>query len=329
MRFIQVGVGGFGAQWLKTLESDQRASLVALVDINESALEAARRETGLPESACFDDMQTAFEQVEADAVLNVTPPAVHPEVATAAFEQDLHVLTEKPLADNVEHAREMVEAADEAGLTLMVSQNYRFSRWVKTVRHLLYEDGYGPPDNVYVRFARSLQVQSWRLSMEHPLVVDMSIHHFDLMRAVTEREPRSAYALTWKPKWSWFQHHPCCMALFEFEDDMRVCYDASWVSRSRNTSWAGYWRIECADATIEVRSEKVHVVDPHYPDEDAEIELHGMDCEGREYSLVEFQTAIQEGRQPETSGRENLNSLAMVYAVLESSDSGERVMFEE
>lgn len=329
MRFIQVGVGGFGAQWLKTLESDGRASLVALVDVREAALDAARKQTGLPESACFDDFKTAFEQVEADAVLNVTPPSVHADVAMAAFEQDLHVLTEKPLADNMEHARQMVEAADEADRTLMVSQNYRFCRWVKTVRHLLYEDGYGPPDNIYVRFARSLKVESWRLSMEHPLVVDMSIHHFDLMRAVTEREPASAYALTWRPKWSWFEHHPCCMALFEFEDDMRVCYDASWVSRSRNTSWAGYWRIECSGATIEVRADKVHLIDPNFPDEDAEIDLRGMPCEGREYSLMEFQEAVREERQPETGGRENLNSLAMVYAVLDSSHNGERVLFEE
>ena len=329
MRFIQVGVGGFGAQWLKTVQADQRASLVALVDVDEPALKAARKETGLPESACFDDFETAFEQVDADAVLNVTPPHVHSEVAMAAFDQGLHVLTEKPLADNMEHARQMVEAADDAGLTLMVSQNYRFCRWVKTVRHLLYEDGYGPPDNIYVRFARSLQVQSWRLSMEHPLVVDMSIHHFDLMRAITEREPQSAYALTWKPKWSWFEHHPCCMALFEFDDDIRVCYDASWVSRSRNTSWAGYWRIECEEATIEVRGEKVHMVDPQFPDEDAEIEMRGMESEGREYCLLEFQTAVQEERQPETSGRENLNSLAMVYAVLDSSDNSKRVLFEE
>lgn len=329
MRFIQVGVGGFGAQWLGALNGDQRASLVALVDTDESALAAARQQTELPRSACFEDFRTAFEQVEADAVLNVTPPSVHREVALAAFERELHVLTEKPLADSMEHAREIVEAAEASDLTLMVSQDYRFYRWVKTIRHLLHQDGYGPPDNIYLRFARGLRVQGWRLTMEHPLLVDMSIHHFDLMRAITEREPLSTFAVTWNPGWSWFEHHPCCMAIFQFEDNIKVCYDASWVSQGRTTSWSGYWRVECAETTIELLSDSVHVVHTDYPDEDVEIELRDMPCEGMAYSLVEFQNAVKEDREPETSGRRNLNSLAMVYAVLESSETGKPVALEQ
>jgi len=323
MRFIQVGVGGFGKGWLGRVRSDERASLAAIVDVDRAALESARQETGLSEGACFEDFRRAFSEVQADAVLNVTPPAVHHKVALAAFERGLHVLTEKPLADTMAHARQMVTAAEEAGLTLMVSQNYRFRRWVRTIRYLLREDGYGPADNVSVRFARAPRFEgSWRLAMEHPLVVDMSIHHFDLMRALTGREPLSVYAVTWRPSWSWFKNDPCCMAVFTFQGGLTVSYDASWVARGRQTGWDGYWRVECADATVELLAETVHVILADQPNKDAEIELHEMPCENQDYALFEFQNAVAEGREPEAGGRDNLNSLAMVFATLKSASTG-------
>ena len=325
MRLIQVGVGGFGKGWVGRVQADPRAAHVALVDISQQALEEARHTTRLPASACFSDFRAAFSGVEADAVLNVTPPKVHHKVALAAFKQGLHVLTEKPLADTMAHAREMVTAAQRAGRTLMVSQNYRFRRWVGTVRQLLQE-GYGPPDNISVRFAKAPRFEgSFRLKMEHPLVVDMSIHHFDLMRALTGRNPQSVFATTWKPQWSWFDHDPCCMAVFEFDGGLKVCYDASWVCRGRETTWDGYWRIECGKATVELLGGVVRVIEADGEGQEAEITLQGMPTEDQGYALIEFQDAIREGREPETSGRDNLNSLAMVFAVLKSASTRRRV----
>ncbi len=326
MRFIQVGVGGFGRLWTDLLASSEDAELVGLVDVDSDALESAGRRAGLSEEAFYEELPRALDETDAEAMVNVTPPAVHHGVAKAAFERGLHVLTEKPLADDMEHARDMVEAADKAGVCLMVSQNYRFRSWTRTVRALLGEDGAGKPDNIAVRFASAPRFEeSFRRSMEHPLVVDMSIHHFDLMRAITGLEPKSVYAETWQPSWSWFQHHPCCMALFEFEEGLKACYDASWVTRGRQTSSNGYWRIECTESCIELLGDKVHVLQGPGPSRDAEVEMHDMPCENQAYSLMEFQAAIRKGREPEASGRDNLRSLAMVYAVLESSRSGEPV----
>jgi len=326
MRFIQVGAGGFGRTWLPRMLKDRTASLAAIVDVDEAALEAARELTGLGPDRCFSDFRTAFDAVKAEAVLNVTPPAVHRDVALAALERGMHVLTEKPLADSMEHAQQMVAAAEAAGRTLMVSQNYRFRSWVRTMRSILDSGSFGRPDNVVVRFARAPRFEgSFRLKMEHPLVGDMSIHHFDLMRAVTGREPVSVYARTWRPEWSWFEHDPCAVALFEFEDGLKVLYEGSWVARGRETTWDGYWAVECSDALIELREDQVHITPAEHRDQDTRVELHQMPCEGQDYSLLEFQRAIAEGRRPESDGRENLNSLAMVFAVMESARTGAAV----
>ncbi len=326
MRLVQVGVGGFGQTWLGRVQRDRDASLVALVDVDEGALQAAQQETGLAGARCFNDLRVAFETVEADAVLNVTPPAVHHEVALAAFERGLHVLSEKPIAESMEHARMMVEAAEQAGRTLMVSQNYRYRPWARTMRRLLQSGEFGPPDNISVRFAKSLEFDgSFRFRMAHPLVRDMSIHHFDLMRALTGREPISVYATTWQPPWSWFEDDPCVAAIFELEGGLKAVYEGTWVTRGRETTWDGYWRVECSGAVIELRSEHVHVIPAGHPDEDAEVELAQETGSGQSAVLEEFQRAVAEGREPETSGRENLTTLAMGFAAMESSRTGRPV----
>ncbi len=330
MRFIQVGVGGFGRGWVGHVLADGDARLVALVDVDPDALAAARQQSGLPEQACYSEFRRAFSDVEADAVLCVTPPDLHHEVALAALEAGLHVLTEKPLADTMERARRMVQAAEQAGRALMVSQNYRFQPWVRTVRELLNGEEFGRADSIALRFAKAPRfARSFRLKMEHPLVRDMSIHHFDLMRAITGQEPVSVYAETWRPSWSWFEHDPCAVALFRFEGGLRVAYHGSWVTRGPETSWPGHWRIECPQAAIQVDAGQVRVMPAEHPDQEVEVRLADMPCAGQAGALREFQEAVAKGREPETGGRDNLNSLAMVFAVMESVQRGEPVRLEE
>lgn len=323
MRFIQVGVGGFGATWVERLVRSESAEMVAAADIDGQALEAARARADLTPDRCFADFRRAFGEVEADAALVVTPPAVHAEVALTAIEAGLHVLVEKPFTDGMESARQVVAAAESAGATVMVSQNYRFRAWVRTIRALLDDGGLGAPDSVAVRFAKAPEFPgSFRLTMAHPLVAEMSIHHFDLMRALTGREPLSVYATTWRPEWSWFGHHPCAMVVFEFEGGLKVLYNGSWVTRGRETSWNADWTVECRDAVIELRDESIHLTMADHPGQDTEVELQAMPCEGQEFALREFQRAVAEGREPEASGRDNLASMAMVFAAVQSADSG-------
>jgi predicted dehydrogenase len=323
MRLIQVGVGGFGETWLGRIQSDHTASLVGLVDTNPQALEVARETTGLSGTRCFEDYEAAMDAVEADAVLNVTPPAVHHGVALAAFERGLHVLTEKPIADTMEHGRLMVAAAREAGRTLMVSQNYRFRPWARTMRQLLQSGQFGPPDNISVRFAKALKLdRDSELTIRHQLVRDMSIHHFDLMRAITGREPLTVCAKAWQPQWSWFKHDPCVLAFFEFEGGLKVAYDGTWVTRGRETLWDGYWRVECPEGVIELRGDRVHIISADMPGQDTEVELQREPSSGQTAALQEFQKAVEERREPETSGRDNLKSLAMCSATVESSRIG-------
>lgn len=115
IKLIQAGVGGFGWSWTDIVLQNPNVQLEALVDINEEILEKALRERGLPRDIGFLNLAEALEKTRADALLIVTPPATHRELAALALEAGLNVLCEKPLSDNMADARFMAELAKEKG----------------------------------------------------------------------------------------------------------------------------------------------------------------------------------------------------------------------
>ena len=85
LRAIHVGCGGFGARWVQVLSSGPPVEVVALVDVNRAVLEEAAERIGVSKERCFDSVAKALKAVEADLLINVTPPNVHSFVALKAF----------------------------------------------------------------------------------------------------------------------------------------------------------------------------------------------------------------------------------------------------
>ena len=86
LRLIQCGVGGMGKAWRDnaTAGSDD-FEVVAIVDINEAILAEAGTHLQVPAERRFGDLSEALKKVQADAVLTVTPPAIHVEHAQACI----------------------------------------------------------------------------------------------------------------------------------------------------------------------------------------------------------------------------------------------------
>jgi predicted dehydrogenase len=274
----------------------------------------------LSPTRCFTDLNRALGEVDADAILNVTPPQFHKEIALKAFKRRLHVLTEKPLADGMASGKEMVAAAREAGCTLMVSQNYRFRRWARTMMRIVAEKQVGQVNSCVVRFAKAPAFTgSYRLQMDFPLIVDMSVHHFDLMRAILGQDPVDIFVKSWNPPWSWFRRDARCAILIGMTGGVNVIYDASWVTRGIETSWDGEWRVEGAAGTVELRGDKVILCKDAKKEE--VVESAQLPAENQDYSILEFKRAIETKAEPETSGARNLPTLAMIFAALDSAQT--------
>lgn len=166
----------------------------------------------------------------------------HVPAAVTALEAGKHVLIEKPFAPSVAEAKELVALAAARDRTVAVSQNYRFFPAVQVVHELVAAGTLGDLHAVEIDFRQhsgSDGVRTPHHYLDEPLLVDMSIHHFDLLRYVVGREVSSISCRTWDPAWSLFSGPSEGVALIECGDDLVASYRASWVSSGVRTAWAG------------------------------------------------------------------------------------------
>lgn len=333
MRLVQVGVRGMGNHWVGVGKRSAEVEVAGYVDVVPAHLEQLQQEHGVPAAACYADLGAALQAVRPDGVLCIVPPQFHRDVAVQALRAGCHVLTEKPLADTWERCREMAAEAQRAGRVLMVGQNYRYSRPVQTLRRILREGGLGAPGQVAVHFFKGPHFGGFRDQMPYPLVIDMSIHHFDMMRYILGADPVSVYARSWNPAWSWYKGDASATVLFEMRlpppaaQSVSVTYTGSWCANGAGTPWNGEWRVLCADGSAILRDDKVFVQRRDgQPWE--EIPLDPLARGGQDHLLHEFVAAVREGRQPETSAEDNLRSIEMVFKTVESIEGGRTVDME-
>lgn len=335
LRIVQVGLGNWGRDWFANIVSkSEDFELVACVDIDSNML-AQVQALGVPPECCFATVEQALEMVDCDAVLVTTTLPYHVSVALAALNTGRHVLVEKPFAPTAEEARQVVEVASDKGLIVMVSQNYRFYPAVRVVMALLHENILGPVHAVNIdfrRYANQAPVTAARhYTLKQPLLMDMAIHHFDLMRGVLRQEPLAVTCTTWNPPWSKFVEAPAAAAIITFDGGTVVTYRGSWISTERATPWAGEWQMECEAGTISwtsrantggVSSERV-VVCP-IGKRPRRVEIPALTHIDRAGTLHAFAEAIHTRQEPETAGRTNIGSLALMFATIEAALTGLR-----
>ena len=102
MRMVQIGCLGMGKWWVQVGRKSTDVEIAGYVDINPDHLQEIQHEFGITPSQCYLDLDKALAELKPDAVLIVTPPRSHEEIAAKAMEAGCHVLTEKPLADTWE-----------------------------------------------------------------------------------------------------------------------------------------------------------------------------------------------------------------------------------
>jgi len=328
VRFIQVGVGGFGRRWAEALAGSDEAEVVALVDTSEKALAACREKHGYPEGICHQALESALEEVEADALVCVVPPQLHRRISCAAMEAGLDVITEKPMAGSIQDCRAMLECAERTGRTCAVSQNYRYRPETWTMAELVRRGEIGAVGQVRLDFFMGVDFGGgFRHEMDYPLLVDMSIHHFDLIRFITGLDALGAAGWSWNPPWSNYRGDASCSVLFEMTGGARALYSGSWCSKGRFGDWNGNWHIEGELGTITSSGGdiRIHRASKLYEVEEVvEVEATAPSPEGQGFVLHDFVRAVEAGERPATDLADNFGSIGMVFAAVEAVRSGAR-----
>lgn len=331
LRLLHIGFGGWGLDWTRIVRNTPEVEVVGVADMNEAALEAARIKYDLPVEAAFLSLEGALAALEPDAVLITAGAAVHAPLALTALAAGAHVLVEKPFAPTLPEAERVVDAAAAQGRVLMVSQNYRHFPAPWAVRDLVAEGAIGEVGSVYVDFRVNmlgrLPAGHPYLALYEPLLLDMAIHHFDLMRFTLAQEPVSVACSSWNPPGSPFTYSPAAAATVTMDGGTTVAYRGSWLGAPK-TFWAGEWRLEGSKGRLTWTSRKGGVDDlggERVTLRGRLVPLPKLERLGRRGVLTEFAHAVLNGGEPLSSGVHNLKTLGLTLGAIQSASEGRKL----
>ena len=314
-----------GKAWARNL-TEAGVEIVAWVDVRPGAASEAVSELGLTVPHTHLTLAEAVKLPGIDFLVDVTAPEAHCEVTLAALGAGLPVIGEKPMATSMEDARRMVSAAEAAGKLYMVSQSRRYDPNIAAYRELILKH-LGPLAILNADFYRGPHFGGFRDEMASPLLLDMAIHTFDQARYLSGADPISVNAEEFNAPWSWFKGDACATAAFEMSNGLRFNYRGSWCTNGLDTSWQAEWRACGHNGTAKwdgdgpPAAELVDEGGTRWPVEASIPEEKG----GIAGSLAEFLEALKTNKTPNGECHDNIKSLAMVFAAVESARVGRRV----
>jgi predicted dehydrogenase len=332
LKVVLVGCGGISAAWLSTSTVQKRVEVVGLVDLRRKAAEARKRQFGLSGAATFTDVDEALSTLDPEAVFDCTVPAAHSKVTLAALAHGCHVLGEKPLASTMAEARRMVAAAKKARRIYAVIQNRRYQDEIRALRTFIASGTIGKVTTVQSNFFIGAHFGGFRDRMEHVLLVDMAIHTFDAARFLTVADAKAVYCHEWNPAASWYDHDASAVAIFEMSGGIVYVYQGSWCSEGCRTSWEAQWRIVGTKGTVlwdgasgitaEASSGEAGFFRPMKA---LKVPVRKLPRKGHDGAIGEFVDCVTRGGVPETVSSDNIKSLAMVHAAVESARAQKRI----
>ncbi len=334
-RVIVVGAGGISNAWFPPIKKEA-LHVAAVVDLRKEAAEQQIEKHELTGTQASDDLDRTLREVPADFVLDLTIPDAHCSVTCKAMRAGLHVIGEKPMAATLEEAHQMVRASEETGRLYMVSQSRRWETHHESIRQTLAAGRIGTLTTLNCDFFLGAHFGGFRDEMASPLILDMAIHHFDLARMFSGQNAISVYAEEFNPHGSWYKGDVAANCLFEMTGGVRFAYRGSWCAEGCPTSWHGDWRVIGDRGTLIYAQDQpprgeVVAGDEGFIRPTAPLDpiITPIEHTGMHGALREMLNFLRTGQKPQTECHDNIHSLAMVFAAIESARTGRRIALSE
>lgn len=326
IRIAVIGLGSRGRDWVRHVRLAPAFELAAAVDSDAQVLERAARSHGLPPHLCFTDLRDGLDRSRSGAVIVATPPDQHHAACALALSLRLPVLVEKPFAMTLADAAGLVSAADAAAVPLLVGQNYRYMRAFRAARRVVASGELGRLQLLTCHYYRAHHELAASLArLPHAVLWGVGVHHLDMLRHVlgqpiVEVSAESFSAGSSKgdagadaPAGASFR------AMLTTSDGIFAIYTATYESSGHQFFERGqefYCRIVGDRGTLHiVHRWLVLCTNGRLP----RLVRRGARMEEEQVLLRQFERAINHGEEAEVSGRENLQTMAVLEACLRSS----------
>ena len=360
---IRIGLVGTGIVSRLHLPAFQQypedVQLVAVCDTHEEAANQFAKDANV--DRVYTDFEKMLREADIDAVDICTIHNQHEYQAIAAAEAGKHILLEKPMAASLEECRNILTATDNAGIIFMVAQTLRYLPQSRIVHRMIHEGELGPiwmvrSDDLLSTIPSRSEIPAtiepsvpthWIYDGNQSgggALITLTTHHIDLFRYYLGNVKRVTGTCRTDHPMFFNGAEDRAHAILEFENGAVGNLFSSFTIRS---PWMHrYWvfgetgtvcsvpkrdgnGLEHLHAPVEVSSLKHGEVQPH---------MHGskfMQVNGKTVSLpsdkafineiLHFAACCREGKEPISSGKDNLGTMKVVFGIYESAKTGKPV----
>ncbi|EAS51813.1 putative oxidoreductase protein [Aurantimonas manganoxydans SI85-9A1] len=334
MKGALIGCGFFAQNQLHAWRDIDGAEIVALCDRDPERLAATAETFGITRT--YTDAAAMFAAEELDFVDIATTVQSHRPLVEMAAGAGCHVICQKPFAETMDDARAMVAAVEAAGRTLMVHENFRWQSAVRKAIETVRSGAIGTPFFGRVAFRSGYDVysgQPYLAEGERFIIEDLGIHILDISRALFgDVERIAATTKRVNPK---IRGEDVATMLLAHEGGVTSVVDCSYATRrTPETFPQSLLEIDGAEGTLRLDAGYSLVVQTGGNETVTDVSPPILPWAERPWHNIQesvriiqqhFVACIDAGTQPETSGADNLKTLALVQAAYRSAETGETV----
>ena len=321
IRIIVVGTGPRGQNWLREVQRAPGYRLVACVDIDQAVLEQAASKLSLPARQCFTELRGVLDPDSCDAVIVATSAASHFETCELALARGFAVMVEKPFTLSLREAVKLVALGKDKRAPLMVAQNYRYMRSFRTARRLISAGALGPVGMVVCQYYRVPHAMAPSLqSLSNSALWGVGIHHLDALRYILNKRVTRVLAESFTMPWGKLPTGGSMQMMLSFEDETRALYSATYESSGHEFFEKGqefYVRFIGERGTLHVFQRWLLLCEtgklPRL------IRRGPRKVTEERILLDQLERALLDGEEPDSSGLDNLQTMAVAEAYLRSA----------
>jgi predicted dehydrogenase len=307
-----VGAGALGFHHIRLLKKIDGSDLVGFYDHNPLRSQFVAHEL---ETTAFPSLEALLDRVEAITV--VVPTSAHVDVGVAVLERGIHALIEKPLADTLPGAEQLVHTARQRELALQVGHVERFNRALRAAAPYLDEPRFLQTERLAPFQPRGTDVA---------VILDLMIHDLDLVLELVRSEVGEVRA-TGVPILT--PHVDIANARVEFANGAVAIITASRVSRERTRKLrifqhTGYFSLDLAQGNghfYRLKSgwqgfgaTRIEEIVEH-------VRLDAPEAEPLQLELESFLRAVRGDGDVVVTGAAGLQALTLAYRVADAIDS--------
>jgi predicted dehydrogenase len=339
-----VGTGFWSDKHLQAWSRIPNVQLTALCNRSRDKLLDKAAKYGVPEDQLYDSIDHMLADADIDIIDIVTGAETHLELVRKAAAAGKHVMCQKPFAPSLSEAAEIVSIADEAGVRLMITENWRWLQPFQVIKRVLDSGELGKVNVVrYIhtdyytpRMAPgTLLPQPFFRDMPKLLFYEMGVHWFDTWRFLFGM-PKRLYAEIMKVS-PYIVGEDSGIVVLGY-DDFYGFLDMSWATRQK------------LDHPLGVQVAPIHLEQLVIDGQHATLKLHTdgritmisrdglseriveaksyLDHEESHYRLQShYIDCLEAGEDFQTSGYDNLQTLRLAFGVYESARQHCQIVF--